>query len=57
MIYVYERNGRRIERDFPLGSAPRTYRGYTRICMPAVVHFKGRGFTKALPPEQKSDDL
>lgn len=52
MIYVFERNGRRIERDFPRGKAPKTYRGYKRVLMPCAVHFKGDGFTKSVPDKE-----
>lgn len=47
MRYVFELDGHRIEAEFKIGTAPRTYKGHRRVLTPPAIHFKGDGWTKA----------
>lgn len=50
MRYVYELNGHRIEAEFPIGTAPKIYKGHRRVLTPPAIQFKGDGWTKSAEP-------
>ena len=44
-LYVFEKDGERIEKSFPMGKAPQTYKGYKRIIdWSGSVQYKGEGW-------------
>jgi hypothetical protein len=47
-LYIYEKNGRRIEVMFPRGKAPKRYKGYRRVLSCPAIHFSGPGWTGAM---------
>jgi hypothetical protein len=55
MKYLYAKNGRKIEADFPIGRAPKTYKGYKRIITIPHFHFKDQNFTRYADPLEGFD--
>ena len=56
MIYTFEKNGKRITKNYAIGRAPISYNGYKRIIVFPNVRF-GKGCTRCNePPERKTED-
>ena len=48
MNYLYEKNGKQKTLTFPLGKAPKSYKGYKKVLTVPHFHFKGgQGFTRS----------
>jgi len=49
MVYTFEKNGKRITKNYAIGRAPISYNGYKRIIVFPNVHF-GKGCTRCNEP-------